>query len=418
MRRQTLIVAKREFLERVRNKWFVIVTVLGPLGMLAAIALVLYLTIQSAQEGFHVQLLDHSGRDIGSQMNIDMDARGVAIKLESVPQDTPIETLEKRIRDEVIDGYLVLPSDVLTGGEIVYYGDNASSPMVKRGLSSMIDFAVFRTRGADLGLDDLEMATLFSGVNFEAKQTTGTGKATSGDASFFVGYLVMFILFMSIVLYAVAVLRSVIQEKTSRVVEVIISSIKPMPLMLGKVIGVGCVGLLQLAVWGLIAILLLNFREELFSLFGFSNVGDFDVPTLGIDDMAVIVIYFALGFFFYAAIYAAIGAMVNSEQEAQQAQVPVMLLLVAPMACVQIVAGDPRGTVAEVLTQLPFAAPFLMPMRYFMDAVSVGEMVLSMTILLASLVVTVFVAAKVYRVGILSYGKKPTMRELWRWIRA
>ncbi len=418
MRRQTLIVARREFLERVRNKWFVIVTFLGPLGMIAAIGMVLYLTIHSVQEGFHVQLLDHSGRDIGSQINIDVDARGVALKIESVPPDTPIETMEKRIRDEVINGYLVLPSDVLTGGEIVYYGDNASNPMVKRGLSRMVDFAVFRTRGGDLGLDELEIATLFSGVNFDTQQTTGSGEATSGEASFLVGYLVMFILFMSIVLYAVAVLRSVIQEKTSRVVEIIISSIKPLPLMLGKVIGVGSVGLLQLAVWGLIAVLLLTFREELFSLFGFSNVGDFDIPSLGIDDLAVIIIYFSLGFFFYAAIYAAIGAMVNSEQEAQQAQIPVMLLLVAPMACVQIVAGDPRGTVAEVLTQLPFASPFLMPMRYFMDAVSIGEMIMSMTILLVSLTVTVFLAAKIYRVGILSYGKKPTVRELWRWIRA
>jgi ABC-2 type transport system permease protein len=418
MRRQTFIVARREFLERVRNKWFLIVTIVGPLGIVAAIALVLFLTLQSVQEGLHVQIMDHSGRDIGAQINIDFDALGTSLKFESVPPDTPIETMEERIRDELIDGYLVLPANVLTGGEVVYYGDNASSPMVKRGLSRIVEHAVFQTRGSELGLDELEIATLFSGVKFEAKQTTGSGEATSGDASFLVGYLVMFILFMAIVLYAVAVLRSVIQEKTSRVVEIIISSIKPLPLMLGKVIGVGCVGLLQLAVWGVIAIVLLSFREELLSLFGFSNVGDIDIPTLGVDDLAVIFIYFALGFFFYAAIYAAIGAMVNSEQEAQQAQIPVMLLLVAPMACVQIVAGDPRGAVAEVLTQLPFASPFLMPMRYFMDAVSLGEMIMSISILLVSLVAIVFVAAKVYRVGILSYGKKPTVRELWRWIRA
>jgi ABC-2 type transport system permease protein len=418
MRRQAFIVARREFLERVRNKWFVLVTILGPVGMISALVLVAYLTIQSAQGGFHVQLLDHSGRDIGAQINVDVDAGGVALKIESVPADTPLETMEKRIRDELIDGYLVLPSDVLTGGEVVYFGDNASSPVVQRGLSRMIDFAIFRTRGVDLGLDDEAIATLFGGVNFDAKQTTGSGKSSSGNASFIIGYAVMFILFMAIVLYAVAVLRSVIQEKSNRVVEIIISSIKPLPLMLGKVIGVGCVGLLQLALWGAIAIVLVTFRVEILGLFGFDGVGDFDIPSLGIDDLAIIVIYFALGFFFYAAIYAAIGAMVNSEQEAQQAQVPVMLLLMAPMACVQIVAGDPRGSVAQVLTQLPFASPFLMPMRYFMDAVSLGEMVLSMSILLVSLVGTVYIAAKVYRVGILSYGKRPTARELWRWIRS
>jgi ABC-2 type transport system permease protein len=418
MRRQALIVARREFLERVRNKWFVIITILGPLGMVTAIGLVAYLTIQSAQEGFHVQLLDHSGRDIGSQMNVDVDAKGVSLKIESVPSTTPIDVMEGRIRDEKIDGYLVVPSNVLSGGKVIYYGDNASSPMVESGLSQMVSFAVFRTRGGDLGLDDASIATLFAGVNFGTQQTTGSGEASSGNAAFIMGYAVMFVLFMAIVLYAVAVLRSVLQEKSNRVVEIIISSIKPMPLMLGKVIGVGCVGLLQLVLWGLIALVLITFREEIFGFFGLEGVGNFDLPTLGLDDLAVIIVYFALGFFFYAAIYAAIGAMVNSEQEAQQAQVPVMLLLMAPMACAQIVAGDPRGAVAEVLTQMPFASPFLMPMRYFLDAVSVQEMVMSMAILLLSLVATVYVAAKVYRVGILSYGKKPTVAEVWRWIRS
>lgn len=418
MNRQAFIVARREFLERVRTKWFAIVTILGPLGMVAAIVLPAYLSIKSAQEGFHVQLLDRSGRDIGSQINVDLDARGVRIRIENVAPSTPIEVLEKRIRDEEIDGYLVVPTDVLNGGEVTYWGDNASSPLVQGGLSRMIDFAVFRTRGSDLGLGETSIAQLFAGVNFDAKQTTGSGEASSGSASFIIGYVVMFILYIAILLYAVAVLRSVIQEKNNRVVEIIVSSIKPMPLMLGKVVGVGCVGLLQLSLWGLMAVVLVTFREEVLGLFGVTGAGDFDLPSLGLDDLVVIFSYFILGFFFYAALYAAIGAMVNSEQEAQQAQTPVMLLLMVPVLCVQIVAGDPRGGVAEVLTQIPFASPILMPMRYLLDAVSLAQMLMSISILLMSLVGAVFVAAKVYRVGILSYGKKPTMRELWRWIRS
>jgi ABC-2 type transport system permease protein len=417
MSRQAFIVARREFLERVRTKWFAIVTLLGPIGMVVALAVPAYLSVKSAQEGFHVQLLDHSGRDIGAQINVDVDAKGVGFKIESVPPDTPLELMEKRIADEEIDGYLVVPENVLTGGEVVYWGDNASSPIVQRGLSRMIDFAVFRTRGADLGLEEASIAVLFAGVKFDAKQTTGSGEASSGSASFIIGYVVMFILYIAILLYAVAVLRSVIQEKNNRVVEIIVSSIKPLPLMLGKVIGVGCVGLLQLSLWGLMAVILVTFREQVLGLFGVAGAGDFDLPSLGADDLLVIFTYFILGFFFYAALYAAIGAMVNSEQEAQQAQTPVMLLLMVPVLCVQIVAGDPRGTVAEVLTQIPFASPILMPMRYLMDAVSLGQMLLSISILLVSLIGAVFVAAKVYRVGILSYGKKPTMAELMRWIR-
>jgi ABC-2 type transport system permease protein len=427
--RQALIVARREFLERVRTKWFLIVTILGPIGMVTAIVLPAYLGVKSAKEGLRVELLDRSGRDIGKQINVDAESNGVSLSIKSVTasevcpagecvEGEPIAALEKRIRDEKIDGYLVLPSDVLEGGTAIYYGDNASSPLISHGLREVVHFAVFRTRGGDLGLDDLSITSLFGKVNFETQQTTGQGKATSGRASFYVGYAVMFVLYISILLYAVAVLRSVIQEKSNRVVEIVVSSIKPLPLMLGKVVGVGSVGLLQLTAWGIMATLLVIFREEVLGLFGVSGAGAFEVPSLGVNDLLVILVYFLFGFFFYAAMYAAIGAMVNSEQEAQQAQTPVMLLLIVPVLCVQIVAGDPRGSVAEVLTQIPFASPILMPMRYLLDAVELPEMLLSLTILLLSLIGAVFVAAKVYRVGILSYGKKPSMKELWRWIRS
>ncbi len=418
MFRQAFIIARREFLERVRNKWFVIVTILGPIGMIAAIVLPAYLSVRSVQEGFHVQVVDRSGRNIADMMNIELDARGVAFTIETIPPDTNLDVLEGRIREEKIDGYLVFPNDVLTGGTVVYRGDNATNMLVTKGLSRLVDFAVFRTRGTDMGLGETQIASLFENVEFESKQTTGTGEATSGTASFVVGYAVMFILYIAILLYGVAVLRSVIQEKSNRVVEIMVSSVRPIALMLGKVVGVGCVGLLQLILWGLMASVIIVFREEVLGLFGVAGAGAFELPSLGIADFAIILLYFFLGYFFYAALYAAIGAMVNSEQEAQQAQTPVMLMLIIPVLCVQIVAGDPRGTVAEILTQIPFASPVLMPMRFLLDAVSLSELLLSIAILLVSLIGAVIIAAKVYRVGILSYGKKPSLREVWAWIRA
>ncbi len=417
MNKQAYIIGRREFLERVRTKWFAIVTLLGPLGMIAAIVIPAYLSVRSVQEGFKIQLVDQSERDIGAMMNVDLDAKGVAFKIESVPADTPRELLETRIRKEEIDGYLVLPKDVLTGGTVEYRGDNATNMLVTKGLARLVDFAVFRTRGADLGLDELSIASLFQDVNFESKQTTGQGEASSGEASFVVGYAAMFILYISILLYGVAVLRSVILEKNNRVVEIIVSSIKPMPLMLGKVIGVGCVGLLQLSIWIGMAALIIGFREQVLGLFGVSGAGAIAMPSLAIGDVVVVFLYFVFGFFFYAALYAAIGAMVNSEQEAQQAQTPVMLMLMIPVFCVQIVAGDPRGGVAELLTMIPFSSPVLMPMRYVLDAASIVQVGISLAILAISLVGAVLIAAKVYRVGILSYGKKPSLKELWQWIR-
>lgn len=417
MRRQAYIIGRREFLERVRSKWFAIVTLIGPIGMVAAIVIPAYLSVKSVKEGFTVQLVDKSESDIGTMMNVDLDAQGVAFKIESVPADTPVELLEKRIRDEVIDGYLMLPKDVLTGGTVEYRGDNATNRMVTKGLSSLVDFAVFRTRGRALGLDEPSITGLFQEIDFETIQTTGHGKTASGTASFVIGYAVMFVLYISIMLYGVAVLRSVILEKNNRVVEIIVSSIKPMPLMLGKVIGVGCVGLLQLGVWLGMAAVIVTFREEVLGFFGMAGAGAIDLPSLAASDALVIFLYFVFGFYFYAALFAAIGAMVNSEQEAQQAQTPVVLMLMVPVLCVQIVAGDPRGGAAELLTMIPFSSPILMPMRYLLDAASVQEILVSLAILLASLVTAILVAAKVYRVGILSYGKKPSFKEVWRWIR-
>ncbi len=418
MNKQAYVVAKREFWERVRTKWFAIVTILGPIGMVAAIVIPVFLTIRSAQEGFNIQLIDKSGRDIGSQINVELDAKGVAFKIESVLSDTPRSILQSRIADESIDGYIEIPSDVLSGGKVWYRGDNTANPIVTKSLSRLIDFAVFRTRGKDMGLDDLSIASLFTGVEFETEQTTGDGSSSSGTASFFVGYAVMFLLYMSILLYAVAVLRSVILEKNNRVVEIIVSSIKPMPLMLGKVVGVGCVGLLQLVLWGAMAALIVTFREQVLGLFGLPGAGSFALPDIGIGAIGVIVAYFLMGFFFYASLYAAIGAMVNSEQEAQQAQAPVIIVLMIPVLCVQIVAGDPRGAVAEILTLIPFSSPILMPMRYVLGAVSIGEILLSLAILAVSLMAAISLAAKIYRVGILSYGKKPSFKEVWRWIRS
>ncbi|MCP4447511.1 MAG: ABC transporter permease [Myxococcales bacterium] len=418
MIRQAFIIARREFLERVRSKWFAIVTILGPIGMIAAVVLPAYLSVRSAQEGFHVQVVDLSGRDVAGMMDIDLDAKGVSFKLENVPPDTPIHVLEERIRVQEIDGYLLFPKDTLAGGEVKYRGDNASNLLVTKGLRSLVDFAVFRARGTEMGLGELQIASLFQKVDFDPKHTTGQGVATSATASFVVGYVVMFVLYIAIFLYGVAVLRSVIQEKNNRVVEIMISSVRPLSLMLGKVIGVGRAGLLQLTLWGLMAALIVGFREEVLGLFGIPGAGTFEMPRIGAYDFAVILIYFFLGYFFYAALFAAIGAMVNSEQEAQQAQTPVMLLLIIPVLCVQIVAGDPRGGIAEVLTQIPFASPVLMPMRYLYDAVSPAEIALSIGILLVSLLGAVVLAAKVYRVGILSYGKKPSLREVWTWIRS
>jgi ABC-2 type transport system permease protein len=174
---------------------------------------------------------------------------------------------------------------------------------------------------------------------------------------------------------------------------------------------------LLVAAWAVMAFVTVHFRENILGVFGVSGSGGWDLPTIGADAMVVILAYFLLGYFFYASIYAAIGAMVSSEQEAQQAQTPVLLFLMVPMMCVQLVASNPRGGGAQLLTMVPFSAPILMPMRYLLDGASGGEVAVSIAILAASTALVAWLAGRIYRVGILLYGKRPSLTELARWIR-
>ena len=242
-------------------------------------------------------------------------------------------------------------------------------------------------------------------------------EGASGAASFLAGYIVMFLLYMSILVYAMNVMRGVIEEKTSRVVEIIVSAVKPRSLMFGKIIGVGSVGLFQLSLWALIAALLLNFRGSILGMFGIDGSASLGIPALSVTDLILILTYFFLGFFLYASLYAAIGALVSSEQEATQLQMPVMLMLIVPIMCVQIVANDPRGGIAQALTLFPFSGPILMPMRVLLDGASALEIGISLVILLATIAGSVMVAAKIYRLGILLTGKKPSLKTVWRWLR-
>lgn len=413
-----LVVARREFAERVRTIWFIIVTLLGPVGLIAIVVVPAYLTAQSAKERTVIQVVDKSERDLFPLIVRNAAMVGSNFVFEKVNPDIETSTLLGRIRDEKINGFLLVPKDVLDGKSVTYRGDNATNLKLRMHLVAAVNAAAFEVRAIDAKLPYDTIAKLGSPkIDVIARHDTGHGEASSAEATFIVGYAVMFILYMAILLYAVNVLRSVVQEKTSRVIEIVVSAAKPRALMLGKVIGVGSVGLFQLTLWALMALVVFGFRSEILGMFGIEGVGDIDMPNLGVLDVVLVLVYFSFGYFFYAALYAAIGAMVNSEQEAQQAQTPIVILLIIPVVCVQLVANDPRGGIAQLLTMIPFSSPVLMPMRYLLDGATPMEVVISLAILILAMFIAVEVAARIYRVGILMYGKRPSVREVIRWIR-
>lgn len=413
------VIAKREFLERVRTWWFIAVSLMGPIGMMSAMLIPAYLGLKTVEKGLNIEIVDKTGRDVASRLNIDLEFMDIPIKIKSVDPKTPEDELLSRVSNKEIDGFLSLPKNFLEEGEATYKGDNATNEQITGSLEQLVSTSAFRIKGKDLGLTDEQSEQLFKKIEIQALHTTGTSEAKEGQASFFVGYLVNVLLYMAIMLYASNVLRSVVLEKTNRVVELVISTVSPKQLMLGKMFGVAAVGVLQMTIWGVLATVLFKFRGPIFNIFGLGKAaGVLELPSIGLDVLLLSLLYFVLGYLFYAALYAAVGAMVNSEQEAQQAQTPVMLLLLVPVACVQIVASDARGDIAKLLTMIPTCSPILMPQRIVLEAVSKAELLLSIGILCISTFVAIWLASRIYRVGILMHGKKPTLSELLRWIRA
>jgi len=239
------------------------------------------------------------------------------------------------------------------------------------------------------------------------------------DADFGVAYLGAFLLYMGILIYAVAVMRATLEEKTSRIVEVIISSMKPWHLMLGKILGVGAVSQTQIGIWLVAGTLLfvtglpilIAARPELGTLSSISDA----LPSVGM--LALFVGFFVFGFFMYSGLYAAVGAMCNTDEEAQQAQFPIIMFIIVPILLVMNVIENPMTPMATGLSLFPLFTPILMWARVAGGGVPAWQVGLSFVIMALATVAIAWVAGRIYKVGILMAGKRPTLPELWRWVR-
>ena len=385
-----------------RSKWFAIVTLLGPLGMIAMVVLPV-LIASSGSAGSRVQIADASGV-LGPKLAQTLTAT-MGWQCTAVAADTPDAELLARIQRSEINGFIRIPKDAIDGGEIDYSGDNASSQTVAH------DYSLDH-----YGLTEAQIESLMKPASFRARHTTGEGEGASGAATFIIGYILAFVLYMVITIYCVGVMRSVVQEKSSRVMELMCAAAKPRALLGGKILGVGAAGLLQVSLWLLMGGITLAYRGEILGLFGVTGGGG-ALPPLAVGQVVVIVLYFIVGFFFYSAVFAAAGAMVSSEQDTQQVQMPITLVLSIGLVCINMISNDPRGGAAVAMTNAPVWSPMLMPMRYVLGGATLGEVALSLGILVVSTLVMVQIAARIYRVGVLMYGKRPSLAELVRWVR-
>jgi len=430
-----MAVVKREYLERVRNKWFVIGTLLGPvflLGMMVLPGLMTVKNMRAAQiTDFHV--LDATGTGLGQRIattlrdRAERDPARVALGDSAAPL-APTKVLPIAIADlaaaettatqavmaGATRGYLVLDTATMTSARARYAGKNASSLGEMEQVEAALRTALLGQRLEAAGITGSRADSLTRlRANMETERITSRGRGGSGLAGFFIGFIIAFLLYMMILLYGQNIMRGVLEEKTTRVAEVVIASISPETLLAGKVIGVGAVGLTQQLVW-----LAFGIVGSAYGLGAAAASGiNISLPEFSAFQVVTLILFFLLGYTFYASIFAAVGAMCNSPEEANQAAFPAMLPLVATIIFVQPILTTPTGTLANVMSLLPFSSPIIMPMIMSATQVPTWQVLASLAILAVACVATIWVSARIYRVGLLMTGKRPSFRELLRWIR-
>lgn len=415
-------VIKREYLERVRSKWFVVATVFGPLMMAVLTILPAYMASKTtpSNEVANIVILDASGTGLGGRISQQLGALGRTPQVRAItPAGIALaeSTATREVINKSFEGYLVVDALTQSGERARYAGRNASTiPDIER-LQDATRGAVLAMRFEAAGLDAQKVQSLSSvKLRLETERLTEQGRGSSGRGNVVLAYVVALLLYMSIILYGQSILMGVIEEKTQRVAEVVVASIPSDKLLAGKVLGVGAVGLTQQVVWVTSGLLLLKFQQPIMKAMGLPAVG-MQIPQVSIGTGLAFFAYFVLGFIFFTSLFAAAGSMVSSTQDAQQVSTPLTFLIVPSILLLTPVLLQPNGTLARVVTLIPFTSPILMPVRMSITSVPWWEVAASITILIATCLGAIWLAARIYRVGVLMYGKKPSLREVLRWVR-
>ena len=413
-----LKVAKREYLERVKKKSFIIGTILGPLLMATMIVLPGLLFELSPETQEKVAVVDRTGglfddfeRALGDTLK-DGSRMFLLRRVEvgAAGFDETKKQLGYEVESDVIDGYLVIPEEVSEEGRATFYGKRAGNLKAYERIERALSHTVIGKRLEAEGMDYDSISHMIKGVEVEALRLK-KGEEKKGE--FMLVYLTSFIfimmLYMTILLWGVAVMRSIIEDKNSRVIEVLLSSLTSKDLMMGKILGVGGVGLTQYAIWAGFAGILWTYAM---SMGGMGQYIHFTPMTL-----VFFVIFYVLGFLFYATLFAMIGSVCNTDQEAQQLQTPVVLCLVFTLITPMAVLQSPDGMFATIVSMIPFFAPITMFLRINLLMPPAWQIALSIALLIAGIYVAGLIVAKVFRVGILMYGKRPDIREIVKWMR-
>jgi len=411
-RRKAWAVVRREFGTRVRTRWFIISTVVAPVFLF--VTLVIPIGFGDGGAGpVRVVVLDDGDAAAAAVVEQQLLATGRWYARPLRGGDQLADSLAQAVQARQLDGFVIVTGRSVEGVTAEYRGHNVGSNADMKELGLALSRALLSERARRAGVEQAVVNAIRQGADIVMVPLEDDSRRPSGGATIAVAYLVVFLLYISLLVYGQGVMRSVIEEKSTRMAEVLASSMPPEALMAGKVIGVGAVGLFQLTIWVTSGIVLYQLKSG-----GVSDEASAAAIFQGLTATSVIVLglFFVLGFFLFSALYAMVGAVVTTEQEAQHAQIPVTFLLVPGLLLFPAMVGDPAGRLGVVMGLIPFSSPVIMPVRWVMGAASAIQLLVSTLILALTAGTFVMIAARVYRVGILMYGKRATLSEVIRWI--
>ena len=429
------LIATREYLNKIGNKSFILMTLLLPILLSGITFLISFLSSVNNDTSKNISVVDNTGyiyQKLDSSTDIIYD----------LIDDATIDEAKEISRNKSDYGLLYInnfdsPEEIAES--IMFISETSPSFTVLNKLESQLESILtdenFRILGIDINqINSSKIIVNLFQESFDGEETTRLDGIVKLGFGFALGMLLYFFIFA----YGSMIMMSVMEEKTSRIVEIIISSVKPFNLMTGKIIGVSLAGLTQVLIWGVMFSVFSYFFSTYFGISASSSSGEIILSTEEADAISssalemisafmnlpltnifiAFIMYFLGGYFLYASIFAAIGAAIDNQADAQQFMIPITLLvIIALYVGILTVPEDPNGIVAQIFSYFPFTSPIVMLMR-IPNGVPIYEQVISLTILFSSVVFMIWIAAKVYRIGILMYGKKLTYGEIIKWLKS
>ena len=433
--KKTFLIISREYLSRVKKKSFLLVTFLVPLLFLAMIVGSALLGSQDSISRSHIKVIDESG--------IILNKLEESTSLHFEAATLPAEEAKTQLKENEDQHLLIIPADILESEQMQLLSSQKASLFVQDAIQDQVDNIIKQTRLTQAGIDIRTLESLEPNVRITSLEITSEGDEQEANAGIAmgIGLFSTLMIYLTLFIYGSQVMRGVIEEKNNRVVEIIISSVKPFQLMMGKIVGIGLVGLTQFLLWIILSGALMTvggmimanqmpdtFNAEQMSQMSSANPAQAEMQNNMMQNIqssfdgvnfpyliGCFLFYFLGGYLLYSALFAAVGSAVDNETESQQFMLPItMPLIFTYVLAFSVLMKDPHGPIGFWLSMIPLTSPIAMMIR-IPYGVPMWELALSMALLAGGFILTTWVAARIYRVGILMYGKKASYKELMKW---